>query len=68
MHHHTQSSLFRIWRVLSISFLDTGLNPDPAAGVSAFDTDLEHKEPSSSHVGLIEGPSALFPSADDDIW
>ena len=48
-------------------FLDTGLGPDPEAGISAVETDPERKEPSSSR-GLIEGPSALFPVADDDIW
>jgi hypothetical protein len=53
---------------LSKTFLDTGLNPDLEAGVSAFKTNQEHKEPSSSRVGFIEGPSAVFPSADDDIW
>lgn len=49
-------------------FLDSGLSPDPEADVSAFKTDQECKESSSSHVGLIEGPSALLPSTDDDIW
>jgi hypothetical protein len=48
--------------------LDAGLGPDPAAGVSSVETDLERKESSGSHAGLLEGPSSLFPSADDDIW
>jgi hypothetical protein len=54
--------------VLSKAFVDAGLNPSPGAGISAFKTDQEHTQPSNLHVGLIEGPSEVFPSADDDIW
>jgi hypothetical protein len=54
--------------VLSKAFLYAGLKPDPGAGVNVIKIDQEHEQPSNPHVGLIEGPSEVFPSADDDIW
>jgi hypothetical protein len=53
---------------LNKAFLDAGVNHSPGAGVSAFSTDEEHKQSSNLHVGLIEGPSEVFTSADDDTW
>jgi hypothetical protein len=53
---------------LSERFLDAGLTPRPEAGVVTFKTDQGHKESSDPQVALIEGPSDVFPSADDDIW
>jgi hypothetical protein len=54
--------------VFSKGFVDAGLNSSPGAGVSALKTDEEHTQPSNPHVGLIEGPSEVFASADDDMW
>lgn len=52
---------FVVWSVLSKAFVDAGLNPSPGA-------DEERAPPPDRRVGLIEGPSEVSASGDDDIW
>jgi hypothetical protein len=54
--------------LLSERFLYAGLTSHPEAGAFTFKTDQGHKESFEPQVALIEGPSDVFPSADDDIW
>ncbi|XP_069672728.1 protein PTHB1 isoform X2 [Periplaneta americana] len=60
------AALLRARRALHTPSVDSGLNLDPGAGDGL---KAEERKPlPSPQVGMIEAPSEVFPSVDDDIW
>ncbi|PNF32018.1 hypothetical protein B7P43_G06546 [Cryptotermes secundus] len=62
------AALLKAHRAAQMPVTNDGLTSHPEAGVVTLKTDQGQKEPSDPQVALIEGPSDVSPSADDDIW